>query len=322
MIKALIDQMESPLVVVSTLLEEDREAVIDFLLRLNAPLYLEAISGIREDPKLQHLRIYRPERILQQKRPAVLRIGGVPTFRLWRDLEDMEGKADVLSISHLPFTGLSWGKVIDIEEIYSSQSFKTFEMTNWPDEDRLYRMQLIDLLMRETRSEPGLLYALSDLIPPNATLYLGNSLPIREWDLAAGLRRFEIFASRGLNGIDGQISTFLGLCKPEIENWAIIGDLTAIYDLAAPWIIPQLGVKDLAIVVINNGGGKIFERMFPSKSFQNCHDLSFESLAKFWKLDYERWDSIPKMYRLRRPTLIEVVPDPVATERFWKECSL
>ena len=84
--------------------------------------------------------------------------------------------------------------------------------------------------------------AVLDHMPDPCTLVLGNSLPIREWDLAATFRcaRLEIGASRGLNGIDGQTSTFLGFAEATTENWAILGDLTTLYDLAAPWILPQL----------------------------------------------------------------------------------
>ena len=80
-------------------------------------------------------------------------------------------------------------------------------------------------------------------MPERARVFLGNSLPIREWDLAATAvpRGLSVAASRGLNGIDGQLSTFLGYAERQAPNWALLGDLTALYDLeAAPWIISQL----------------------------------------------------------------------------------
>ena len=47
-------------------------------------------------------------------------------------------------------------------------------------------------------------------------------------------------ASRGANGIDGQVATFLGLSDGEGESWGIVGDLTTLYDLNAPALLPQL----------------------------------------------------------------------------------
>ena len=91
-------------------------------------------------------------------------------------------------------------------------------------------------------------------------MYLGNSMPIREWDRSATYedRGYEIQASRGLNGIDGQISTFLGLAQTGRSNWAILGDLTTLYDLAAPWFLSQMETRDITLVVMNNRGGRVF----------------------------------------------------------------
>jgi len=158
------------------------------------------------------------------------------------------------------------------------------------------------------------------MIPPKSQIYLGNSLPIREWDLAASReqRHYSIHASRGLNGIDGQISTFLGLCSNHHPNWGIIGDLTALYDLAGPWILSQLPDITAKLVIINNGGGKIFSRMYEDPDIQNQHQLHFEPLAKLWGIHYEQWKEIPKSTATSASQIIEIIPDNDATERFWK----
>lgn len=305
---AFLQKAQRPLIVVSQLKPCDRAAVLPFLQQLNAPLYLEAISGLREEPALQPLRVYKPK---VQEYDAVLRIGGVPTIRLWRDLEDHP--REVLSITPYPYSGLSHGKLItaDLTDFFSAylvnHRFECAPAAYAPPFEK------------EPRSEQALIHRLSLLIPEGSLVYLGNSMPIREWDLAAGMSRFEVHASRGVNGIDGQISTFFGLCSEELENWAVIGDLTALYDLAAPWILPQLKAKKIALVVVNNGGGQIFKPMFPSARFLNEHNLCFESVAKFWGVQYERWDAIPEKHVLTEPKLIEIVPDGAATERFWRE---
>ena len=112
-------------------------------------------------------------------------------------------------------------------------------------EDRAKSNAFEALLAEEQHSELALLRDLSLRIPPNARIYLGNSLPIREWDLAATRqpRGFTYEANRGANGIDGQLSTFFGWCAAGAENWCVVGDLTAIYDFNAPWVVPQLDAK-------------------------------------------------------------------------------
>ena len=179
--------------------------------------------------------------------------------------------------------------------------------------------QLRELMESEPQSEVSLIRALSANISENALVYLGNSLPIREWDMAAIYepRGHEIAASRGLNGIDGQLSTFFGLSHANRENWGIFGDLTTLYDLAAPWILPELTDLSIRVVVINNKGGRIFKRMFKDPVFQNIHEYEFEHFAKMWNLPYERLERIPVFEKLPKHVLLEVCPCPLATQRFW-----
>lgn len=306
--------IKNPFVVVSTLQENDRLPVLNFLKQLNAPVYLEAISGLRGHPDLRHTEICCPDRIWQCAREAnypidgVLRLGGVPTFRSWRDLEKMEGEIRVLSVNRVLFSGLSWGSVIrttlPVPPRYSTPK-------EWLSHDKSWQRKMEQQFIEQPQREVSMFYHLSKIIPENALVYLGNSLPIREWDLAADRSRvdLEVRASRGVNGIDGQISTFLGMCGEDRANWGIFGDLTTLYDLAGPWILKELAGVDITIVVVNNGGGRIFEKMFPQREIMNEHSVKFKPLADLWGMSYERWTSIPfKITASKTPRLIEIVP--------------
>lgn len=323
-----------PLVIVSTLKQEAQSAVVEFLEALQIPVIVEGISGIREVQSLEPWRIMQTEKILERAEQCgyqidgVLRIGGVPTKRLWRDLEYLETKVHVCSVSEGPFSGLSWNQnvicaPIDIflSEYKIPQGLNFQSAEQWLELDRLYLSNLLELFQEEPQAEASLVHALSKMIPQSAKVYLGNSLPIREWDLAATYenRGFEIHANRGVNGIDGQTSTFLGLCNPRFSNWAILGDLTALYDMAAPWMLAQMENSQIQIVVINNGGGKIFQRMYDDVEMLNGHGLRFESFAHFWGLPFVRWTEIPEQLNSVTPGLIEVIPDEAATKRFWEK---
>jgi hypothetical protein len=91
-------------------------------------------------------------------------------------------------------------------------------------------------------SEPALLRTLSHYASIGSGLFLGNSMPIREWNLFAQWLRPvpSVRANRGVNGIDGQVSTWLGWSAEVSDAWAIIGDLTALYDLAGPFVLDQI----------------------------------------------------------------------------------
>jgi 2-succinyl-5-enolpyruvyl-6-hydroxy-3-cyclohexene-1-carboxylate synthase len=189
------------------------------------------------------------------------------------------------------------------------------------ERDRQRQTKLIELFHKYPRSEPGMIHFLANHLA-SSSVYLGNSLPIRHWDLASSPEKkpARIVGNRGANGIDGQVSTFLGWCLPEQENWAILGDLTAMYDLTAPWIISQIQAEKIKIVVVNNYGGQIFKRMFDKDIFINKHQIEFSSWARMWNLSYQKWSEVPKtLDGLQDRMILELTPDAEQTEKFWTD---
>lgn len=334
-LERFIEQVQNPIAIISTLRAEDRESVVKLLLDLQIPAMIEGISGLREDPRLQSLSIKRTDKVLETAVAAgypidgVLRIGGIPTHRIWRDLEYLEDKVDVCVLSDMPFSGLSW-KLFDyhvpiaklLQSFVPVKTFGSVVAKHWLQKENEFHEKLIALFEEEKYAEPSLIYSLSKQIPVAANIYLGNSLPIREWDMAATRENkgWAPNANRGVNGIDGQLSTFLGLCKKNCENWGIFGDLTTLYDMAGLWILPRLKETPVKIIVINNGGGKIFERMYPYKEMLNEHQLSFGPLAEMWSLDYtclNQENNYQNSSENSSRQLIEIIPDEAATARFW-----
>ena len=314
-----------PLVVVGKLAAHEREAVLRFLVDYGAPTYLEAPSGLRDRSELSETTVRMPDGILNRfEFDGLVRIGGVPTHRLWRDLEDSQAHLPVISFSSLPFSGLArpsrlvtgdLGKMLpQVNEVAARPEVRA--------DDRARSERLTELLTAESASEPGQFLSLSQRIPAGSMVFVGNSLPVREWDLAADYARpHSVQVSRGLNGIDGQISTFLGLAEPGRANWAVLGDLTTLYDLAGPWVSAQMATDVSAtLVVVNNDGGRIFERMFAEKEFLNHHGRGFEDWARMWSLPYERVTSAADISA--RPgglSVVELVPDAASTARFWEK---
>lgn len=327
--------MKSPgdLMVLVGTLESDREraTVSTFLRELGAPTYLEATSGLREDPQLAMIALRSGDKILPKALKEfgikrVLRLGGVPTARVWRDLEDPSTDVETFSLSPIPFAGLSRGEFLCCELsstlmtfMQNSQSFRVpGTALTLLTQDRAFTEQLEQILREEPKSEPALLHALTALIPEGALTYVGNSLPIREWDLAATYEKNHVVeANRGVNGIDGQLSTFLGLSREDNENWALMGDLTAMYDLAGPWALTQKDCGQSRVVILNNGGGKIFHRIFNNSLFENRHDFDFAPWAAQWRWAYEKWTEVPTSWSGPKQVMIELVPDADATQRFW-----
>jgi 2-succinyl-5-enolpyruvyl-6-hydroxy-3-cyclohexene-1-carboxylate synthase len=305
----------SPLVILGALASEDRDRVREFAVALNAPVYAEALSGLREDPALEHLQIKSGERMIGAGNfDGVIRIGGVPTLRFWRDLDESKLDLPVVSFSNVRFTGLSRGEVHPLEALPEPKASARDEA--FFERDAVTAAKITKILDEEPHSEPAIFRELSRELPSGCRIYLGNSLPIREWDLFAARdpRGFAYDGNRGANGIDGQLSTFFGWCASDRENVAVVGDLTALYDMNAPWIVPQLdpGTR-FRIVIINNGGGKIFSRVGSLKAMdadvrrrivENEHSLRFQSWAAMWEL---------------QDRVVEKLPDADATRRVWEQ---
>jgi 2-succinyl-5-enolpyruvyl-6-hydroxy-3-cyclohexene-1-carboxylate synthase len=328
---SFLQKSRFPLVIAGAMPDAYREQAVRFLLHLNAPVYAEGISAIREDSRLEHLRITHIENIwrfaAEHDYPidGILRLGGVPTVRLWRDLEHKAGEIPVCSVSEHPFSGLSCASVIhtSLPSFFAwAETLKPihhYPYEKWKKGDQIAYQHLLSLFEEEPLAEASLIHALSKKIPMASKVYLGNSLPIREWDQAATYqsRHFQMGCNRGVNGIDGQMATFLGFCSDEQDNWSILGDLTVLYDLVAPWITSQLSHLSTNVVLVNNGGAGIFARMFAHSAFQNTHQLTFEPLAKFWNWRYENWESVPTDLSFSQGSrLIELIPNPQSTERF------
>lgn len=311
-------EMKHPLVLVGGLRESD--AVAKVLSGWKRPFYLEGPSQLRGRPALREYEILGGERALKNiKYDGVIRIGSVPTVRLWRDLENLD--VPVLHFSDLPHSGLPRERrVSPLRTLRHLEThFEPWTAAEREVDRRIFERQT-QLLEEFNLSEPAWVKWLSRQIPQGARVFLGNSLPVREWDFAAARPEspHEVFANRGVNGIDGLVSTFLGLADREKSNWALIGDLSALYDLSGLWPSRMLGIRDLNLAILNNGGGRIFQRLFHNPLFENRHDLNFKAWAEMWNWDYLRLDRPLALPPQDRPRVLEIVPDEEQTENFWR----
>ncbi len=324
-------QAQAPLLLISSLRRQDQEAVAKWLAQWPGFVYAEATSGLREvdhpfmirsgDRYVQHL-------LKQKKIDAVVRIGGVPTARAWRNLE--MGTCPVFSLSHLPFPGMSQGETFSgalptmLQSLLNLTTLsKSFPSPAQADvqTDQTLAGKITGLMSLYPQAEPVLFHQLSTQIPAAATVYMGNSLPIREWDLCAQRQTSHwVQANRGANGIDGQLATALGLAHPQKELWICLGDLTTLYDANALWFWRQ-NPTPLKLIVMNNQGGKIFERLFANSTFYNQHDLSFAAWANQWGIPYERYQE-GTSWPQHESYLLEIVPDNEQTQLFWRDYDL
>lgn len=136
-----------------------------------------------------------------------------------------------------------------------------------------------------------------DALPAGATLFVSNSLPIRDLDRFGSPRprALRVLANRGASGIDGIPSTALGIAAagpgPVV---GLLGDLAFLHDLPGLLALPRLGIE-ATLVVLNNDGGRIFEQLPAARFgdrfeelFVTPHGLDLEDAARLFGAPFRR----------------------------------
>jgi len=313
---------------------EEQEEVWHFLDALRIPVLADATSGLRE--ALAHIGLPDGDRLLRQQPPQkILRLGNIPTGRFWRDLESLP-HSEVWSITRTGFAGLArenrvvTGPVHRVVKSLGHQE-RIGDPLGYFEDTARRAAQIEELLEAYPESEPGWIRALSHYATLASSLFLGNSLPVREWNAFAQWQRpvNRVMANRGANGIDGQLSTWWGASAREENAWCLVGDLTALYDLAAPFLQQQCEQKGRVLVILNNAGGRIFERLPRLQQMQsaarelmiNAHPTDFSGWAAQWGMSYlcaASPDDLDAFEPGDRTYVLEVRPDPQQTDDFWQ----
>ncbi len=136
-------------------------------------------------------------------------------------------------------------------------------LTRWQAADRTLRPR-IDQLIRAASAGGLTGPAVADLLWRSLTgadvLVAGSSNPVRDLDLAGpSAQAPTVYANRGLAGIDGTVSTAIGVgLATGRPTYALLGDLTFLHDLTGLLVGPAEPRPDLRIVVANDDGGSIF----------------------------------------------------------------
>jgi 2-succinyl-5-enolpyruvyl-6-hydroxy-3-cyclohexene-1-carboxylate synthase len=126
-------------------------------------------------------------------------------------------------------------------------------------------------------------------VPSGSSLFISSSRPIRDIEGFASPRSgVETFANRGLAGIDGNISTALGIASQRKETIAVLGDLSFLHDITGLIHNEEINLK---IIVIDNNGGGIFSTL-PHRGvegfetiFGTPHNLDLVKIADAFGLE-------------------------------------
>jgi 2-succinyl-5-enolpyruvyl-6-hydroxy-3-cyclohexene-1-carboxylate synthase len=205
----------------------------------------------------------------------------------------------------------------------SAPMFPTDWTRSWLVADEFARLALDDALDAEN-APTGLRIArdVAAAIPDGGLLLIGNSLPVRDLDAAMAPRHgLRVVGNRGASGIDGLLSTAVGLATAGVgPTFALVGDLTLLYDVGSLVWTNAHDPPELTVVVVNNGRGDIFatlgQETVPEREvlFTTPHNVDLASLirgAGVRHVRVERASELPQAMREATGlSVIEVHVDP------------
>ena len=191
----------------------------------------------------------------------------------------------------------------------------------WMAADTALRAALDQLLNgQRALTGPELAGAVWTALGDRDVLLAGSSNPVRDLDLAPITPRPPlVYANRGLSGIDGAISSAIGIalgCGRPVH--ALVGDLTFLHDSTGLIFSADEPQGDVRIVVANDGGGSIFATLEQGQPelasafervFATPHDVDLEPLVSATGAAFSRVGDLDDLSKLlgTRPSGIEVV---------------
>jgi 2-succinyl-5-enolpyruvyl-6-hydroxy-3-cyclohexene-1-carboxylate synthase len=269
-----------------------------------------------------HLDSLRPD--------VVLRFGGLPTSKtVWEWLEASGVPQILVGRSRLMDPLGSANLLVDVPGTVFAAQLPEFAadrsyLADWQEADQFVVGAIDAALAPSALSEPAVARTVTSLVPSGSTLFVGSSMPIRDVDTYGKPRSdVRVIANRGVNGIDGSISTALGIAMTGMQTTALIGDVAALHDATALSEIARLHAP-ARIIVINNDGGGIFSFLpqrrngviaddVYEKHWGTPHGLSLVPVAQAMGLEARRIETLADLADAVqapvRPELIEVSTD-------------
>ena len=183
---------------------------------------------------------------------------------------------------------------LDTNSAYSGQlAADSSYVQIWQQIESNSREQLDKVQEEPNLFEGRTIHMLQHIMPDEGQILVANSMSIRDMDYfwATGRSQAMVYGNRGTNGIDGTVSTALGLSMNGKPTVMVTGDLSFFHDLNGLAIGKTHGMN-LTIILHNNDGGGIFQYL-PQKGtddfdylFNTPQGINYSGLATMYGLDY------------------------------------
>jgi 2-succinyl-5-enolpyruvyl-6-hydroxy-3-cyclohexene-1-carboxylate synthase len=294
---------------------------------LNWPVLAEGLSPLRNYDRLNPHLISTYDLILRNRELAnklspeiAIQIGDLPTSKELRNwLDKTQPKRYIIDPSHHNFDPLH-GKTIHLRTSPENLATNLATLSTLvlplnkgglggvltsPSNEYLQLWHNTETQIRKTIDqkfssinniiEPKVSWLLSQILPPGTPLFIANSMPVRDVEFFWKPNNLEIkpFFNRGANGIDGTLSTAMGIAHRNQSSILLTGDLALLHDTNG-FLINNKFIGHLTIILINNNGGGIFEMLPVAKFdppfeefFATPQHINFAQLCATYGVEHE-----------------------------------
>ena len=217
----------------------------------------------------------------------------------WTDVEYIEVNPTMDSINPTGKTTMHVQASIDVfTHLYGKNNSSDTYLNIWQRLDQEGKKQLSTAVDEPQCFEGRTIRELQEHIPEDGQIFVANSMTIRDFDYFwfSGESKAVLYGNRGVNGIDGTISTALGLATNGKPTYLVTGDLSLFHDLNG-LAVAKTHNLNLTIILHNNDGGGIFEYL-PQKGtkhfdylFSTSQGLDYGGAAKLYGCGYTKISS-------------------------------
>ena len=310
---------------------------------LNYPVLADALSPVRHFAEINPNLISNYDFILRNQDQAelltpeiIIQIGELPTskqLRTWLtqqnipryiidssgdNYDPLHGKSIHLRISWQDFlwqlkeSQKELKTNIPVEETLKNSQFSDY-IHQWKTLNRTIQDSIDKtMLEREDLFEGKIPWLLAECLPKHTPIFIANSMPIRDAEFfwKPNNQQTIPYFNRGANGIDGTLSTALGIAYQDQPTILLTGDLSLLHDTNG-FLLREKSEGHLTIILINNNGGGIFEMLAIAEEtnsqdlfedyFTTPQNIDFSQLALTYGIEYQRIEKWETLKRLLNP---------------------
>ena len=312
-INDLLERYERILILAGPQIDIDEaETICSFGEDLQAPILADPLSNVRRcDTSKVVISTYdallaRQALWYELKPDCVIQFGQIVVSKRvqqmiasWTDVEYIEVNPTMDSMNPTGKTTIHMQASIDVfTHLHGKNNSSDTYLNIWRRLDQAGKKQLSTAIDEPHCFEGRTIRELQKQIPEDGQIFVANSMSIRDFDYFwfSGESKAVLYGNRGVNGIDGTISTALGLAANGRPTYLVTGDLSLFHDLNG-LAVAKTHNLNLTIILHNNDGGGIFEYL-PQKGtkhfdylFSTSQGLDYSGAAKLYGCGYTKISS-------------------------------